>query len=606
MTLAFVDRAHTSWGIRCIFVASHVDTDDRDQWQMLLNMHAMVDQFVIAVHSSNVRTGHEGAFEKRHVFGTISYGFFGEVIPGEFTPKGKPRRRLRVNPETAPIVQRIYDLFVNKHIGLNEIARLLNDDPSVPVPSLCRSEMWTDDVIKRLLKNPRYRGLWQYGMTESRFLVEEDYVRQVPRLEPLKQAQIEELRIVSDALWYEAQRRLSQNGHGYAGRKANDDNQEIRPRTLNGLLYCVEHDRPLVVSGANGRMMVCPVCQCHPAAKRPLVSWLNRKAALDLICKELACRIPADAGFVELVIGACKREAELNQRQSCGNVNKLTATRDKLQRAIDFAMSNIGETDDDKAATSRFVRQRRAEKAQIDVELSKLAAAKLTQVKVPSADAVRELLKELAKVLTDAGHSKNPTQRAVLRELIIELTGGKIVVSQQGERKRQRGWLRGTFQLQLLNTVIDRISDGVVTCDDGGREVSIDFKRPLETDTKAEIAWRLHGEKKRHAEIAKEIGCSGSYITKLLHHYADQHGLEWTDGRGDRRNFPIENRQPALFKQIAEQVMEMFQGKALLAEIAGRFDVHVATIRKAIKWWHEQRGLPVPNGRTRAGRLRRR
>ncbi|MDZ4818316.1 MAG: recombinase family protein [Planctomycetota bacterium] len=605
MTLAFVDRAHTSWGIRCIFVASHVDTDDREQWQMLLTMHAMVDQFVISVHSHNVRAGHEGAFERRHVFGTISYGFFGEILVGEFTPKGKPRRLLKIDPQTAETVRRIYRLFVVEERGLKEIARILNADSSVQLPRLCRSGIWTDDSVRRVLKNTRYRGLWQYGVTESRFLPEEDYVRQIPRLEPTRQAQIEELRIVDDSIWFAAAQLLAENDHANAGRKPADSNHAIRPKSLNGLLFCVEHERPLVVAGANGRMMICPVCQLLPAIERQLVSWLNRRNALDLVCRELARRILQDEELIKLVIDACKREAESNQQATCGDVTGLKTKRDKLQRAIDCAMTNVGEADEDKVATARFIRERRVEKAQVEAELSKLTAARKTKVEIPSSADVRRLLKDLAQLLTDAGQSEDASERAVLRRLIKELTGGQIIVSQQGERKRQHGWLRGTFQLRLLKTTVNRISDGAIVCNDEGVEVTIDFKRPLSIDAKAEIAWQMNQDHKRHAEIAEVLHCCGSYVTRLLKYYAEKYGLKWVDGRSLRLNFPPQTREPALFKRIVDSVMEMYNRDFLEGEIAQQLSVNRTTVKKSVDWYHTEHNLRPENGRTRAGRIKR-
>ncbi|MEX2310439.1 MAG: recombinase family protein [Pirellulales bacterium] len=602
-TLQFADRVHQSWGIRIVFIAQGIDTNDK-KWELSLHAQAMIDEFVVTMYADNIRAAQEGLFERRLVFGSISYGYGGEVIEGEFSRTGKPRRRLKIDPPTARVVRLIFDLFVKKRQALNEIARILNDDPSVPLPRRCRSGRWTDDTVRRVLTNARYRGFWQYGVTESVYISDGDYVGKVTRAEPLKEAQIEELRIVDDELWFAAAKLIAQNGHGHGGRKSNDGDTESRPRILNGLLYCENHDRPLVVSGAYGRHMVCPVCQCMPARKRPLISWLNRAVALRLLCKELARRILADEELVEQVIGACRHAAEEYHRPNPSSEIRLKLNLEKVKRAIDFTMRSPGESEEDQAHSMRVLRELRTEKAKLEAELRALHAAREAKPKIPNAQEIRKLLEELAKLLTDASRSSDPADRAAVRILIEELIDGPILMSQQGERTRQHGWLRGTFRLRLLNTLARRVSNGLVKCDGGVVEVIIDFKRPLKTDVKADIAWAMHLNKKRNAEIAAVLGCCKPYVTKLLKIGAARHGVQWVDGRSNRLNFPAENRKPALFKRIVDEVMGLFENDVLLGEIAKRLDVHVATISKIIRWWHEERGLPVPNGRTRAGRLR--
>ena len=142
-------------------------------------------------------------------------------------------------------------------------------------------------------------------------------------------------------------------------------------------------------------------------------------------------------------------------------------------------------------------------------------------------------------------------------------------------------------------------------CDDEGVEVSVDFKRPLSIDTKAEVAWQMHQAKKYHEEIGKELDCCGSYVTKLLKFYAEKHNIEWIDGRSLRLQFPHKNRKPGLFKQLVDRVMAMYFKDVPLGEIAVACDVHVATVRKTRNWYFEEQGLPVPNGRTRAGQIKR-
>lgn len=550
-TLQFADRVHQSWKIRIIFIAQGIDTNDK-KWELSLHAQAMIDQFVVSMYADNIRAAQEGLFERRLVFGSISYGYGGQPIEGEFSRTGKQRRRLVIDETTARVVRLIFDLYVNKRLFLNEIARVLNGDSSIPLPQRCSGGQWTDDTVRRVLTNSRYRGFWQYGVRESVYISEADYVGQVTRVEPLKEAQIEELRIIDDDLWFAAAQLIAQNGHGYGGRKSIDGDITSRPMTLNGLLCCDAHDRPLVVSGAFGRHMICPVCQFLPASERSLVSWLNRAVALRLLCQELSQRIVADVDLVEQVIKACRHAAEKHQRPNPTDESRLKISLEKVKRRIDFILKNPGDTEEEETKSTQVLRESRMERARFESELRGLQTARKERPKVPTAKEIRKVLKELTELLTCAGQSSDPADRAELRCLIEELVDGPIRMSQQGERKRQHGWLRGTLQLRLLSTLVNRISDGAAVCNDNGIEVSIDFKRPLSIDSQAEIAWRMHKEKKRHAEIAEVLGgCSKSYVTKLLKYHAEKHDLEWIDGRSLRLDFPHQNRKPAYSKELS-------------------------------------------------------
>lgn len=71
-SLEFADQVVKELGIRCIYVKNGIDTADEHRWEMLLYSHGMIDQFVVTMYADNVRAAHEGLFEKRLVFGTLS------------------------------------------------------------------------------------------------------------------------------------------------------------------------------------------------------------------------------------------------------------------------------------------------------------------------------------------------------------------------------------------------------------------------------------------------------------------------------------------------------------------------------------------------------
>jgi DNA invertase Pin-like site-specific DNA recombinase len=107
-TLQFVDDVHRALGVRCVFVKSGVDTDDKQRWEMLLHFLSMMDQFVITMYSANIRAAHEGLLAKQIVFGTLSFGYTGEPIDGQLTKRGKPRCRIVIDTVAAEIVRQIY------------------------------------------------------------------------------------------------------------------------------------------------------------------------------------------------------------------------------------------------------------------------------------------------------------------------------------------------------------------------------------------------------------------------------------------------------------------------------------------------------------------
>src|SRR5207245_734183 len=101
----------------------------------------------------------------------------------------------------------------------------------------------------------------------------QDYVRQFPREKPLREAQFENLRIVDDATWFAAQKRLA-TLRPESGRPHKAADRKRRPSLLNGLLECQAHGRRMQTGGGYGDFFICPICRDLPAAERPLFSHL--------------------------------------------------------------------------------------------------------------------------------------------------------------------------------------------------------------------------------------------------------------------------------------------------------------------------------------------
>jgi DNA invertase Pin-like site-specific DNA recombinase len=204
-TLEFAQEVVSEHGIRAVFVKSGVDSANTDQWQMLLHFRAIMDEFQVKVGAEHIRAALEGLFLGCYVFGTLTFGYAGEPVPGKLTKRGRPRCRIVVHPDEAQIVAWIFEWFV-LGLSLIAIAQKPNAIPNVHLPR--RSHRWSRGTVRAVLMREAYRGLWKFSVTEKTFLPSKDYARQVPREKPLKEATFVNLRIVSDELWFAAQARL--------------------------------------------------------------------------------------------------------------------------------------------------------------------------------------------------------------------------------------------------------------------------------------------------------------------------------------------------------------------------------------------------------------
>ncbi len=389
--LQFVEEEVVERGIRCLFVKSGVDSADKKRWRMLLQIHAMTDEFVVGMYADNVRAAHEGLFDQQLVWSTLSFAYRGEPIPGAFTKRNRPRCRVVIDAEIAPWVQRIFAWYVRDQLSIDEIARRLNADPTIPLGPKSVSGQWTHQPVRGVLKNPRYRGAWEYGATQNVWQSKNDYSRQIPRPEPLRSAQVEELRIVEDELWYEAQKRLAAESKANAGRKPKGGDRRSHPRLLNGLFYCPQHNQSLYVGGAHGQYLFCRPCQCVHAEERPLYSQLPRALALRLTCRKLAALIQEDEELVQQVVSACQQQAAELQQADPAALESLGKQEERLSKQIWFLMQSAGETEADQREAAEQLKLMRRQRAELVVEISRHKTRGQRQIRVPAEPEIHAL-----------------------------------------------------------------------------------------------------------------------------------------------------------------------------------------------------------------------
>ena len=494
---------------------------------------------------------------------------------------------------------RAFTWFADDGLTIDEIARRFNDDPGVPPSPRSLSGRWGHSSIRYLLTNARYRGWWQYGTTENVWQGKKDYSRQVARPEPLKATQWEHLRIVTDELWFRTQDRLA-SPPNRSGRKPADGDRKSRPRLLNGLLFCPAHDRPLYAGGAHGKTMFCKDCRAMPAGERPLFSLLNRELALALTCRSLAALVRPDDGLVAMVVAACRDEAGRAQRPDPERTDELRRQDRHLGGQIRFVMENPGETETDRRESVERIRSLRRSRAEVAAELARREADRDRPVVVPSEGEVHALLVELGSILEAAAAGDSGDEAAAARGVVELMTGGRIELEQQGERKAQRGWLRGRFRPRLVRFLAARAAGVPVGGgDDAVDEVVVDYREPTEAEDLADRVKALYDQGKLIKEVADEMGIPRNLATKALAHWHRSRGLEPPDGRSRRATLEKKHLEPPKYARLADEAKRLCDEGLLMEEIGERLDCDRTTLTRAIAHWHESRGLPVPDGRSR-------
>jgi hypothetical protein len=323
-----------------------------------------------------------------------------------------------------------------------------------------------------------------------------------------------------------------------------------------------------------------------------LFSHLNRALALKLTCEKLADLVKPDDELIALIVTACQHEVARHQQGDPHRLAELRRRDQRLTARITFVMANVGESEADQRESAEELKRLRRDRAEIQADIARLVADAGRPSRVPTGDEVRTLLEELGAILMGAAEGDSADDIGAAREIIKLLTGGRIELYQQGERKAQRGWLQGQFRVRLLPYLVGKASGGQgAVCDDQGAEVTIDFREPSEINGEAERAKELYDKGWMNCRIAAALGCGRNWVTKLLHHWFESRGLEMPDGRKRRQSLPRKQMDAPKYEQLANAAKALWDEGLADLQIAERLGCSPPTAVAALVHWHRARGL---------------
>jgi len=201
-------------GVKIEYIAEHVPDDEGSAIIYMGLMEIMAEHYVYQLRQ-NVKRGMN--------FNAQNALYNGQKILGYV---GKPNQKFEIDPETAPVVQKIFNDYVNGK-PMKEIADNLNDCGYRTI----QDKEFTEKSLWHTLHNRSYIGEYKWG----------DIV--VPDGFP---------RLVSDDVFEQAQEMLTKNKHGRRG-SAKKNNPEIVDFWLTGHLICGKCGAPMSGVSANGR-----------------------------------------------------------------------------------------------------------------------------------------------------------------------------------------------------------------------------------------------------------------------------------------------------------------------------------------------------------------
>ncbi len=208
--------------------------------------------------AQKIRRGLAGQLDRGYSTGATRFGY--RAMP-ELDPNGRPDstgrpallgKRLKVVPEEADIIRRIFELYAGG-VGVPSIVDRLNR-----LGSTARGRRWDFGAVRRLLRNERLTGkdIWGQRRFERRPGTRQKVARAVPRAE-WRVMDRPDLRIVSDELWNAVQSRLLVVGRAQrqaASGRMRGRNAALYSRHLfSGFLRCGACDGAItVVTGGTG------------------------------------------------------------------------------------------------------------------------------------------------------------------------------------------------------------------------------------------------------------------------------------------------------------------------------------------------------------------
>lgn len=214
-------------GVAVLFVNDNINTALPDS-ELRLTIMASMAQDEIRRLSERVKFGMNAAINRGNILGNdMLYGYKKDKLNGQ----------LKIIKEEAEVVRRMYSMYVTDGMSMSKIAKIFNSEGI----KTSRNKNWVTSTIRRMLKNPKYKGYYcgkkteviDYMTKKVKIIPEENWViyEDKKRIPP----------IVEEDIWERANIRLKSRNKQFG--KAYKDKVIYKDRyPLSAKIYCSDHN----------------------------------------------------------------------------------------------------------------------------------------------------------------------------------------------------------------------------------------------------------------------------------------------------------------------------------------------------------------------------
>ena len=268
--------------------------------RFFVRMLTVLSQLEIEIVSERTKFGMAGAIKSGHLPGVKPLGYINDNT-----------RRTIIDPATAPIIKRIFDLYLSGKTYL-QIAKLFNQENVL-------NKKWRDCYIEKIINNKIYMGDWEQYKS----------IGKKEGLEPIIYMNVVEP-IVPRYIWEECQAQKIINQRTYTRDRVYTFFQKIKCPKCGKIMKC---------KGAGGKKKRYIYYNCEKCHENIRESYIE-----DSFKSVIAELIRFDNEYNELFLPLfADKEALVNKSDIEKEIIKLTKQKERIKKAY---MSEVVELDD--------------------------------------------------------------------------------------------------------------------------------------------------------------------------------------------------------------------------------------------------------------------